>query len=237
MHPTFHTTCKIFDVGWGVGCICPGLYNRWFKFEYWKCPFEHTCKFTYLSPFTHPKLHWSHFNKSKVFKFSKTFETACLTTVNWFQQQWNQVVLKVHHKKEDLEMLYKLWQQHFSNILKIILERVNNNSYKSFENTFLNALNIYALLKAKILRFSSIAFITRKLRKEMKRWKLNDNFNKNGNHEHWCNYKSQRNYCVNLLRKSKKQYSSNRNVSDATDNKSLQKLVSLTKDWVLIKSH
>ena len=22
MHPTFHPTCKIFDVGWDVGCIC-----------------------------------------------------------------------------------------------------------------------------------------------------------------------------------------------------------------------
>ena len=60
-------------------------YNRWFKYEHWKCPLEHTLatvqfkcahKFTYLSPFTHPKLHWSHFNKSKVLKFSKTFETG-----------------------------------------------------------------------------------------------------------------------------------------------------------------
>ena len=59
----------------------------------------------------------------------------------------------------------------------------------------------------------------------MKSSKLNNNFNKNRNHENWCKYKTQRNYCVNLLRKSKKQYFSNINVSDVTDNKSFWKSV------------
>ena len=68
------------------------------------------------------------------------------------------------------------------NTLKIILEKINNNSYQSFENIFLNALNVP--LKTKMLRFNNTAFITRKLRKEMKRSKLKNNFNKNGNHEH-----------------------------------------------------
>ena len=70
------------------------------------------------------------------------------------------------------------------NTLKIILEKINNNSYQSFENIFLNALNIYVPLKTKMLRFNNTAFITRKLRKGMKRSKLKNNFNKNGNHEH-----------------------------------------------------
>ena len=72
----------------------------------------------------------------------------------------------------------------------------------------------------------SSVFMSKKLRKEiMKRPKLKNNFNKNRNHENWCKYKTQRNYCVNLLRKSKKQYFSNINVSDATDNKSFWKPV------------
>ena len=106
------------------------------------------------------------------------------------------------------------------------MEKVNDTSYKSFESIFLNALNIYAPLKTKMLRFNNSAFMTKNLRKEiMKRSKLKNNFNKNRNHENWCKYKTQRNYCVNLLRKSKKQYFSNINVSDVTDSKSFWKSV------------
>ena len=68
--------------------------------------------------------------------------------------------------------------------------------------------------------------MTKKLRKEiMKRSKSKKNFNKNKNHKNWCKYKTQKNYGVNLLRKSKKQYFSNINISDVTDNKSFWKSV------------
>ena len=68
--------------------------------------------------------------------------------------------------------------------------------------------------------------MTKKLRKEiMKRSKSKKNFNKNKNHKNWCKYKTQTNYGVNLLRKSKKQYFSNINISDVTDNKSFWKSV------------
>ena len=97
---------------------------------------------------------------------------------------------------------------------------------ESFKSIFLNAFNIYAPLKTKMLRFDNSVFMSKKLRKEiMKRPKLKNNFNKNRNHENWCKYKTQRNYCVNLLRKSKKQYFSNINVSGVTDNKSFWKPV------------
>ena len=49
------------------------------------------------------------------------------------------------------------------------MERVSDNSYKSFKNIFLNALDIYAPLKPKMLRFSNSAFMTKKLRKKL--WK------------------------------------------------------------------
>ena len=38
----------------------------------------------------------------------------------------------------------------------------------------------------------------------MKRSKLKNLFNKNKNQENWCKYETQRNYCVNLLCKTKK---------------------------------
>ena len=71
------------------------------------------------------------------------------------------------------------------------MKKVNDTSYKSFESIFLNALNIYAPLKTKMLRFNNSAFMTKNLRKEiMKRSKLKNNFNKNRNHENWCKYKN-----------------------------------------------
>ena len=59
----------------------------------------------------------------------------------------------------------------------------------------------------------------------MKRSKPKNNFNKNIDHENQCKYETQRNYSVNLPRKSKKQYFSNINVRDVTDNKSFWKSV------------
>ena len=83
------------------------------------------------------------------------------------------------------------------------MEKVNDNTYQSFESIFLNALNIYAPVKAKMLRSNNSAFMTKKLRKEiMKSSKLKNNFNKNKNYENWCKYETQRYYCVNIFRKS-----------------------------------
>ena len=83
------------------------------------------------------------------------------------------------------------------------MEKVNDNTYQSFESIFLNALNIYAPVKAKMLRSNNSAFMTKKLRKEtMRSSKLKNNFNKNRSYENWCKYETQRYYCVNIFRKS-----------------------------------
>ena len=93
----------------------------------------------------------------------------------------------------------------FGKTLKGDLESVNHRSYKSFKNVFLNVFNICGPLKTKMPRFKISIFVTKKLRKEMiKKSKLKNNFNKSRNHEGWCKFKTHRNYCVNLLRKSKK---------------------------------
>ena len=99
--------------------------------------------------------------------------------------------------------------------------RVNDNSYKSFENIFLNALNIYTPLKTKLPRFNNRAFMTKKLRKEiMRRSKLKNNFNKNRNYENWCKFKTQ-----------KLKVTSFRNSSDADKNQ----ITSVFKDHVSIR--
>ena len=54
--------------------------------------------------------------------------------------------------------------------------------------------------------------------------KLRKKFNRNINHENWCNFKFQRNYCVNL-RKTKKQYYENLSIKNVMDNQTFQKTV------------
>ena len=68
--------------------------------------------------------------------------------------------------------------------------------------------------------------MTKELRKEiMERSKLRNRFNRNKNHENLCNFKFQRNYCVNLLRKTKKQYYESLNVKYIMDNQTFWKTV------------
>ena len=61
--------------------------------------------------------------------------------------------------------------------------------------------------------------MTKELRKAMMlRSKLKNILNKNKTHFNWQKYK-QRNFCLNLLRKTKKQYFAKLNVKDVADNK------------------
>ena len=89
-----------------------------------------------------------------------------------------------------------------------------------------NVLNTHAPIKTKMIRFNNNVFITKELRREiMKRSKLRNKFNRNRNHENCCNFKFQRNYCVTLLRKTKKQYYKNLNVKNVVDNQTFWKTV------------
>ena len=58
----------------------------------------------------------------------------------------------------------------------------------------------------------------------MKRSKCRNTFNRNKSLKNWCNFKFQRNYCGNLLRKTKKQYKY-LSVNDVLDNQSFWKTV------------
>ena len=81
-------------------------------------------------------------------------------------------------------------------------------------------------VKIKMIKFNNIVFVTKELRKEiMKRSKLRNKFNRNGNHENWCNFKFQRSYCVNLLRKTKKKYYESLSLKNVIDNQTFWKTV------------
>ena len=53
----------------------------------------------------------------------------------------------------------------------------------------------------------------------MKRSKLETKYNKKRNYENWSLYQTQRNYCLSLLRKTKKAYFEKLNIKEIGDNK------------------
>ena len=92
--------------------------------------------------------------------------------------------------------------------------------YSHFQNIFLETLHKHAPVKKKILRFNDNPFRTKTQRKAiMHRSKLKTIFHKTRAKEDWNNYKKQRNFCVNLLRNTKKDYFQKLNIKDLTDRK------------------
>ena len=59
----------------------------------------------------------------------------------------------------------------------------------------------------------------------MLRSKLKNKFNKKRNHINWCNYKRQRNRCLSILCKTKKEYFNSLNIKQVSDNKPFWKSV------------
>ena len=70
--------------------------------------------------------------------------------------------------------------------------------------------------------------MTKALRKAiMVRSKLKNKYNKNRTGKNWKSYKKQRNLCVSLLRKTKKDYFNDLNIKNITDSKAFWKTIKL----------
>ena len=123
--------------------------------------------------------------------------------------------------KRKLYREYKTFDENNSNNdLKSKLDTINNLDYSTFEDIFISALNTHAPIKTKILRANNHEFMTKALRKAiMTRSKLKSIYLKNQNTINWNNYKSQRNFCTNLHRKTKRDYFRNLNIRELNDNK------------------
>ena len=165
-------------------------------------------------------------NKKDLFKLSNTFETGIsdhhklVSTILKSGSFKGTPKIKIYRSYKNFEL------ENFDRILKDKLEKLKNHSYAEFEKVFLKELNKHAPLKKKVLRHNNNAFMTKELRKEiMLRSKLKNKFNKERNHINWCNYKRQRNRCLSILRKSKKEYFNSLNMKQVSDNKLFWKSV------------
>ena len=123
-------------------------------------------------------------------------------------------------------------------VMKTSFERlkpraVNYKDYKSFENAsgfqeFIEicqkSSNYHTDTKQKFIRGNHLPFMNKTLSKAiMHRTKFRNKHLRNKTNENKKKYTKQRNYCVSLLRKSKREYCSSLDVKNITDNKTFGK--------------
>ena len=136
-------------------------------------------------------------------------------------------VLKVYFKKkEPVKINYRSYKNfdetNFRNDLSNTLQNYNQYTlqYEEFKDVFMTILNSHAPIKQKIIRGNSQPFMNKTLSKAfMHRSRLKNRYNKNPTEENKNNYKRQRNYCVNLLKREKKKFYSNLDLKFFDNNK------------------
>ena len=114
----------------------------------------------------------------------------------------------------------------FKSELKTSLEisEETEMTYDSFKETFSNLLNKHAPMKEKFIRGNNAPFMNKTLSKAfMQRARLKNRYNKNPTELNHLHFKKQRNYCVNLLKRVKKEYYTNLDLSIFKDNKTFWK--------------
>ena len=106
---------------------------------------------------------------------------------------------------------------------KLSMENISNtsNGLENFLQIFIAVLDKHVPQKKKYNRGNNMPLVNKPLlaRAHMKRNRLRNRFWKNRSKVNRINYIKQRNYRVNLLRKTKEQYYANLNKKDVADNK------------------
>ena len=127
------------------------------------------------------------------------------------------------------ELVYRDYKNFDRVIFKRELEDKLNqqiNEYKHFEQIVLEILNIYAPIKKKLLNAYHVSYLTKALRKAIKkRSELESKYVKNKTNEDLKSYKKQRSFCSKLYKKERKKYYERLDWNNVTDNKKFWKAV------------
>ena len=134
-------------------------------------------------------------------------------------------VLKTFYVKYKLKIIQYRDFIHFGNasfradFQELSLKNVLPGKFEKFKYTFWKALKIHAPMKEKHVRSNQSPFVSKHLREViMTRTLLNKN-KKDNSAGNLFVYKRQINFCVKLLRKSKKDFHNNLSVKRITDNR------------------
>ena len=114
----------------------------------------------------------------------------------------------------------------FKTDLDLNLKCATSFEYSDFQSPFTRVLHNHAPIKKKILRFNNSPFMTKTPSKAiMHRSKFKNIYKKKRTNDNWANYKKQRNFCVNLLRKTKTGYFKNLNIRDLSHDRKFSKRI------------
>ena len=102
----------------------------------------------------------------------------------------------------------------------LVMENIKlSNDLEKFIDTYINTLDQFAPRNKKYSRGNNMPFINKSLfRAHMKKNRLRNSYLKKCSEQNRLSYVKQSNYCVSLLRKTKKDYNANLNVKDIVNN-------------------
>ena len=135
---------------------------------------------------------------------------------------------KIIHQKLDPKIIRhrdyrKYWNCCFRQDLlsTLVMQNINlSNGLQKFIDICIKTLDKFAPRKKKYSRGNNIPFMNKSLcRAHMERTRLRNCYLKKRSEQNRLSHVKQRNYCVSLLRKTKKDYYANLNVKDIVDNK------------------
>ena len=161
-------------------------------------------------------------NRKSCFQDSITIETGLSD-----HHKMTLSVLKTFFRKKDPKIVnYRSYKKFNENLFRdelnstlLNLDNVNMN-YDEFKDIFMQILNKYAPMKKKCIRGNNAPFMNKTLCKAfMHRSKLKNKFNKIPTEDNKRLYEKQRNFCVSLLKKEKRNYYNNLDLKNFDDNK------------------
>ena len=160
----------------------------------------------------------------------RSFKNSCVieTGLSEFHKLVVTVMKTTYRKLEPRIVYYRDFKYIFNNSFKESLQKAISQNlevgcdgiYESFAASCNKILDNHAPLKKKYVRGNHSPFMNKSLSKAiMVRTRLRNIFLKNRSEENKINYNKQRNLCVTLLRKSKREYYQNLSVENICDNK------------------
>ena len=160
------------------------------------------------------------FKNSNVLEFGISDHHSFITTAQRTQ------IIKRNEKWKCIEIIKTSNTELFKREIGESLENDTTYDYLYFQNIFKALLNKHTPIKKKIVRFNNNPFMSKAFREAiMHRSKLKNIHNKYRTENNWASYKKQRNFCVNLLRKTKTEYFQKLNVKDLSDNRKFWKTI------------
>ena len=168
-------------------------------------------------------------NRKKSFQNSKLIETGLsdfhkltVTVLKTFFMKQEPKIIKYRDFSKFNNQAFRdelYGELYLNNTLK-------NISFDNFQNISANIFERHAPIKEKYIRNNQSHFITKDIRKAiMTRTRLKNKFRKEDTEENKKAYNKQRNYCLKLVRKTKKDFYNNLDVKKITDNKQFWKTV------------